>query len=102
SLGLMGDPKAIPALLDEFGHADTLYEVASTAQALGLIGDRRAVDGLVKVLEDGSQPPQRRGFAAAGLGLLGEKSDLPWTAIFEVASNYRAKTPSIKELFDLL
>jgi HEAT repeat protein len=102
SLGLMGDPKAIPALLDEFTHAETLYEISSSAQALGLVGDRRAVDGLVKVLEDRAQPAQRRGFAAAGLGLLGEKSDLPWNAIFEVASNYRAKTPSLAEIFDLL
>jgi HEAT repeat protein len=102
ALGLLADPHGVPALVASFKNAGTLAEVASTAEALGLIGDPGAVAPLLAVLEDPRQPPLNRGFAAAGLGLLAEKSDLPWTALFTVASNYRAKTPALAEIFDIL
>jgi HEAT repeat protein len=102
SLGLLGDAGAVPTLLQTLEQAQSQYEVSSTVQALGLIGDRTAVDPLVKLFGDPSQVPLRRGFAAVALGLLAEKSELPWNAVFTVASNYRAKTPALAEIFDIL
>jgi hypothetical protein len=54
------------------------------------------------VLRDAGETPQRRGFAAVGLGLLAEKTDLPWSSRFTIDSNYRAKTAALIEIFDIL
>ena len=102
SLGLMADPRAIPALLENLRTAETVYETSSTAKALGLIGDRRAVEPLLALLADPQQAPLRRGFAAVGLGLLAEKSELPWNSIFTMATNYRARTATLVEITDIL
>jgi HEAT repeat protein len=102
ALGLLGDREAVAALVENLQVADTLGETSATAQALGLIGDREAVDPLLAILGDERQPSLRRGFAAVGLGLLAEKGDLPWNAPFTVGSNYRAKTPALAEIFDIL
>jgi len=102
ALGLLGDRQAVPALCENLQTAETFLEVGSTAQALGLIGDRDAVKPLLALLGDTKQAGLRRGFAAVGLGLLAEKSDLPWNAVFTVGSNYRAKTPALAEIFDIL
>ncbi len=102
ALGLLGDPRAVDVLIEQLASADTISETASTAQALGLIGDRSAVAPLIALLQDARQVPVRRGFAAVALGLLAEKSELPWNAAFTAASNYRARTPAFREIFDIL
>ncbi len=102
ALGLLGDRRAVTDLVANFRTAETQVEAASTAEALGLIGDRAAVDPLLAVLQDEQQSGIRRGFAAVGLGLLAEKSELPWNAVFTVGSNYRARTPALAEIFDIL
>jgi len=102
ALGLIGDPGAVGMLTRNLEQAETTHEVASTAQALGLIGDRSAVEPLIALLGDGEQAPLRRGFAAVALGLVAERTELPWNAIFTVNSNYRARTPALAEIFDIL
>ena len=102
ALGLLADRQSVPLLVENLRDADTFVEVSSTVQALSLIGDRAAVDPLLALLEDPKQHALRRGFAAVGLGLLAERTELPWNAIFTVGSNYRAKTPALAEIFDIL
>jgi HEAT repeat protein len=102
ALGLLGDPSAVPPLVKSLEQADTVIEVASSAQALGLLGDHRAVEPLIRVLEDRTQAPQRRGFAAVALGLLVEKTEMPWNVTFAAATNYRARTAALLEIQDIL
>jgi HEAT repeat protein len=102
SLGLLGDPNAIELLTRQFKEASTLQETSATVEALGLIGDRGAIAPLVTILRDERDTPLRRGFAAVGLGLLAEKTELPWNTRFTIDSNYRAKTAALVEIFDLL
>ncbi|MBL8843158.1 MAG: HEAT repeat domain-containing protein [Planctomycetes bacterium] len=102
ALGVLGDRQAVPLLVANLREADTFVEVGSTVQALGLIGDRAAVEPLLALVGDEKQHALRRGFAAVGLGLLAERTELPWNAIFTVGSNYRAKTPALAEIFDIL
>ncbi|MBM4014820.1 MAG: HEAT repeat domain-containing protein [Planctomycetes bacterium] len=102
ALGLLGDRQAVAALVENLKQADTLGETSATAQSLGLIGDREAVDPLLAILGDVRQPALRRGFAAVGLGLLAEKGELPWNTPFTIGANYRAKTPALAEIFDIL
>jgi HEAT repeat protein len=102
ALGLLGDPKAVATLLTQFKEATTLGEQTATVEAVGLIGDRDAIAPLIALVRDTSETGIRRGLAAVGLGLLAEKSELPWNAVFTVDSNYRAKTAALAEIFDIL
>jgi HEAT repeat protein len=102
ALGLMSDTQAVPTLIDYLQSAETQVETATAAQALGLIGDRSAVDPLLAILKNKSKQPQSRGFAAVALGLIAEKTSLPWNAVFSVNSNYRAKVNALSEILDIL
>ncbi|MFO0981977.1 MAG: hypothetical protein U1E76_09580 [Planctomycetota bacterium] len=101
-LGLMADVQAVPALIGALGAARGLADAASLAQALGLIGDESAIEPLKTILKDGKRIGMQRGFAAVALGLLGEKTELPWHARISIGLNYRARTPALEELLDIL
>ena len=102
ALGLMGDTHAVQTLVDYLQAAETQSESASAAQALGLIGDRSAVEPLLAILRNKSKQPQARGFAAVALGIIAEKTQLPWNSVFSVDANYRAKVPALSEILDIL
>ncbi|MFO0981504.1 MAG: hypothetical protein U1E76_07075 [Planctomycetota bacterium] len=102
ALGLMNDLGAVPTLIDELINAKTLSESSSIAQALGLIGDRDAINPLKAVLGNKALNGKQRGFAAVALGLLAEKTELPWNTAISVGLNYRAKTAAVAEILDIL
>jgi HEAT repeat protein len=102
ALGLMSDADALPALLDYLQNADTLAETSSAAQAVGLIGDKSAVNPLIELATNKSKQPMQRGFAEVALGLLAEKTPLPWYVVFSVDANYRAKVNALSEILDIL
>jgi HEAT repeat protein len=69
ALGMLGDPAAVPALLDALkDEVDAVRGHA--ASALGRIGDRRATDALIAML--GDSDVWLRWAAAEGLGYLGD------------------------------
>ena len=80
----MGDVDALPALIRYLESSETLAETASAAQAVGLVGDRSAVKPLLDILGNKSKQPLQRGFAEIALGILAEKSSLPWNVVFAV------------------
>jgi len=102
SLGLMSDADALPALIDYLKSAETLAEISSAAQAVGLIGDKSAVNPLLDIVKNESQQPMSRGFAEVALGILAEKTPLPWYIVFSVDANYRAKVDALSEILDIL
>jgi HEAT repeat protein len=102
ALGLMSDTNAVPTLIEYLTTAETLTESSSAAQALGLIGDKSAVQPLLEILRNKNKQPLVRGFAAVALGIIGEKTSLPWNAVFSVDSNYRAKVEALSEILDIL
>jgi HEAT repeat protein len=102
ALGLLNDPQSVPTLMEELVSAKTLSESSSIAQALGLIGDRSSIQPLKTILADKAMPGKQRAFAAVALGLLAEKTDLPWNAEISVGLNYRAKTTAVAEILDIL
>jgi HEAT repeat protein len=102
SLGLMSDTQAVPTLIEYLQSAETLAESSSAAQALGLIGDKSAVQPLLEIMRNKSKQPLQRGFAAVALGIIAEKTALPWNAVFSVDSNYRAKVDALSEILDIL
>jgi HEAT repeat protein len=102
ALGLMGDVQAVDTLVGYLQTAETTSEISSSAQALGLIGDVNAVDPLLALMRNKSKAPLTRGFSCVALGIICEKADLPWNCVFSVNSNYRARTPALAELLDIL
>lgn len=102
ALSLMQDRDAVPVLMESLARARTLAEVASCSQAVGRLGDRRALPGLIRIIEDRQLSGLARGFACVALGLLAEKTDLPWNTRLKEHANYRALVPELAEVFDIL
>lgn len=68
-LGELGDPAAVPPLIEALGDEAEVARWA--ANALGNLGDARAVDPLIRALHH--PEPGVREYAAAALGALGER-----------------------------
>ncbi|RKY21928.1 MAG: hypothetical protein DRQ55_02570 [Planctomycetota bacterium] len=101
-LGLMSDTQAVQTLIVTLESANTLGVSSAVAKALGLIGDQDSIAPLKAIAVDDSQRKLTRAFACVALGIVGEKTDLPWNAAISANNNYRAKTESIEEVLDIL
>lgn len=101
-LGLMADRQAVSVLIDTLQSAQTLGVSSAAAKALGLIGDREALAPLTVLARDDDASELTRAFAAVALGIVGEKSDLPWNAAISEDNNYRARVQSMEEVLDIL
>ncbi len=82
ALGLLGDHELVPTLAAWLREAPNLGQLSATATALGWIGDQRAIEPLCAIVESSQAPDRVRAFAAVALGLLGEKDQLPWNAVY--------------------
>ena len=95
SLGLLGDKQLVDKLIEMLRTSSSLATQASLSSALGFIGDSRSIDPLVEMLEDKSITERARGFAAAALGIVADKEQLPWNSKISVDLNYRAATVTL-------
>ncbi|GJM21143.1 MAG: hypothetical protein DHS20C15_10580 [Planctomycetota bacterium] len=102
ALGLMSDAEAVPVLVDTLANARTLGVSSAVAKALGLIGDRDSIGRLKGIAQDERRQKITRAFACVALGIVGERTDLPWNAAISANNNYRAKVSSIEEVLDIL
>ncbi len=96
-LGLLGDKKVVPDLVEMLSHTDTISTQAALASALGSIGDRRSIDPLVAMLENQGLSAGARGFAAVALGIVADKEARPWNSKISVGLNYRASTSTLTD-----
>ncbi len=94
-LGLLGDKQIVDGLIDMLDQATGLSSQAAISSALGFIGDARSVDPLIGMLEDDQKTDLARGFAAAALGIVADKEELPWNTKISVNINYRANTTTL-------
>lgn len=101
-LGLMSDTQAVETLISTLSEAETLGVSSAVAKALGLIGDQESIAPLKNIATDTNAKKLTRAFACVALGIVGEKTDLPWNAAISANNNYRAKTESIEEVLDIL
>jgi len=95
ALGLLGDRMAVDLLAEKLERATSLAAQAAIAQALGRIGDPRAFEPLLALLEDGRKTDRARAFAAVALGLIAERDELPWGTVLSVGCNYVAAPPTL-------
>jgi HEAT repeat protein len=101
-LGLMGDTEAVHVLVSTLKDAQTLGVSSAVAKALGLIGDQEAIEPLKSIAFDESVQNITRAFACVALGIVCEKSELPWNTRISADNNYRARVPAIDEVLDIL
>ncbi|MBK6943029.1 MAG: HEAT repeat domain-containing protein [Planctomycetes bacterium] len=101
-LGLLGDTRAVPELVEALEASTTLTETVSYSRAIGLIGDASAVPALVGLVNDAKRAGVARGFACVALGLLAEKSEMYWNTPLSVDANYRLAIRAQQEILDIL
>lgn len=94
-LGLMGDRDVALKLVAWLDKAHGLAAQASISTALGFIGDDRSIRPLMGLLADPEKTALARAFAAAALGIVGDKDDLPWGSRYSVDVNYRANVSTL-------
>jgi HEAT repeat protein len=94
-LGLMSDTEAVSVLITTLKDAQTLGVSSAVAKALGIIGDESAIDPLKEIAFDANVQPITRAFACVALGIVCEKTDLPWNSRISQDNNYRARVPAI-------
>ena len=97
ALGLMGDKQVADALTSMLSESTSLASQAALAEGLGFIGDHRAVRPLGDMLSDPSITALARGFAAASLGLVGARDELPWKTPITTELNYRAAPETLND-----
>ncbi len=100
-LGLMGNVEASTRLVEMLAAAPTFAVTGAVAQALGCIADRRAVRQLAALVEDDTQSAAVRGFSCVALGLIAEKTPLPWNAPLSINSNYASELAAQAEVLDI-
>ncbi len=99
ALGLMSDEAAIPLLLANLD--DAAHVGGAVAQALGLIGDASAIEPLQVMALDTNEKKLTRAFACVALGMVGERTDLPWNTPIAVDNNYVWNVDAINMVLEI-
>ena len=96
-LGLLGDRRLVPRLVDHLSAASSAQVSGSIASALGFIGDARSIDPLVGVFENPRAKTRARAWAAVALGRVCDREPLPWSSILAADLNYMAAPATLTE-----
>lgn len=102
ALGILGDRGFEPRLLELLGEADDIPRAAAFAKALGLLGSRRSVEALIALAQRHDLPNVRRAFAIVALGLLAEKTEMPWNVRYLIDANFTTPLRPLLEIYDIL
>jgi HEAT repeat protein len=101
-LALLRDAEVVKLLLMELKKAKSFAVQGQLITAIGTIGDHTAIDPLVQILDDKSQPLATRAMAAVGLGMIGDLRELPELSRISKNYNYRASVKDLDELLFIL
>jgi len=102
ALGLIRDANTIPMLLEELKRAKSFTVQGQIILAIGTIGDQRAIDPLIEILDNTTRPDGTRAMAAVGLGMIGDLLPLPRLGRLSKDYNYRASVKDLDELLYIL
>jgi HEAT repeat protein len=94
-LGRLGDVDANQKLVAMIERSESVAVLAALANAIGQIGDRRAIPLLVALTKDDEQTKLGRAFAAAALGGVCERFALPWNLPLSRDANYGAPVDTL-------
>jgi HEAT repeat protein len=104
--GIVAGPAALPHLLAVFDDPKaSLPVLGAAAEAIGRLGDARAVPELVRILEpglaNGAYPDLIRQMAVTALGLLCERPEARVLHRLSADLNYRAMVPVLEVLLSV-
>jgi HEAT repeat protein len=102
ALGLLGDAKAIPALVEELDRGGSDTVLARAVVALGAIRDASAIAPLAALARKPGAPDATHALACAGLGLLADAEEIRSLSLLGIDSNYLAGTDSLDEALSML
>jgi len=105
--GMLGDPRGAEHLIGVLAHPkSSQFCIGSATLALGPLGDRRAVDPMLAILEagktEGMYPDLTRALVVVALGQMADRR--PLRVLFRLSRdiNYRASVPALDEILCIL
>ncbi len=101
-LGLLDDAGVVKFLIDELKASKSFAVQGQLIQAIGKIGDHKAITPLIEILDNTKKPAQTRAMASVGLGMIGDTRDYPVLSRLAKNYNYRASVPDMDELLFIL
>jgi HEAT repeat protein len=102
ALGLMADRAIIDTLIETLQTSRSLTVNSAVAKSLGMIGDASAIGPLKEIATNKRVSDLTRAFACVALGMICERTEIPWNAQIARDNNYVATVPSIAEILDIL
>jgi HEAT repeat protein len=96
-LALMGDKDVVPFLLTTLHEAGSQATELAACQALSRVGDARALEPLLELLQARDATVFTRAAAAHALGGICDPRSLPWDTPLSVGSNYLAILPTLTD-----
>lgn len=102
ALALLADDGTDEALIELLGEGHAMGVNAAAAKALGLVGGAPALTTLQALAADEREPELARAFACVALGMICEKTELPWNARLAADCNFRTLAPALREVLDIL
>ena len=102
TLALMADDGTDEALIHLIGEGHSVGVDAAAAKALGLVGGAPALQTLLGMAADERRPDVARAFACVAVGLICEKTALPWNARLLADCNFLCLAPTLREALDIL
>ncbi|MBK7875437.1 MAG: HEAT repeat domain-containing protein [Planctomycetes bacterium] len=97
ALGLLGSNEVVPTLVRSLAESESLPWQSAIAGALSYVGDARAIDPLLALLEKGKRPDRMRSFAAAALGGVCDRERIPWNAPIGFTVHYAVPPATLYE-----
>jgi HEAT repeat protein len=106
SAALLGGAQALPALVEVLSDArQSQFVLGSTLLALGRLGDVRAVEPILEIVEPGKRKGRHadlvRSMAVVALGQIGARSDVRVLARISRDVNYHALVPALEEALSI-
>lgn len=102
ALGLMGDAEIGALLVELLDGEDKSGVTMVLARALGTVGGREALGPLVSLALDDTRPVIARAFACVALGLVAERTDLPFNEPMRANLNYGATGDALYRVLSIL
>jgi HEAT repeat protein len=93
----MGDKEIVPLLLATLVEARSQATELAACRALSRVGDARALEPLLELLQSRDATSLTRAAAAHALGGICDARALPWETPLSVGSNYLAVLPTLTD-----
>jgi HEAT repeat protein len=102
ALAMVGDASFEDQLIVLLRQSCDTPSAIAYSKALGLVGSEKAAQTLTALSQDHAAPTLQRAFAVVSLGLMAEKTALPWNVPYLVDSNYTVPLRPMEEIADIL